>query len=391
MEIYSADSYIEKTQNSFSGFSSNQRMFLIFLLCLLLLTPYLTARIYQVLPQTSSTWNVVENYEGISKSSDRSDGEVLAFEGEEDDVQNFSTDFPDELVREIYVIYNGTTVVLSSETVRLMYREACPYADQYDVDTPCVNTGNVQKYTSEYLRDLLDGKLEYKIAANKWGSFSYRDPGNGPDESKLVSDIVTLLSVRARLYRQQILAGQEGFVSGSGCYREDVAGVADVVGEQVTSVDPSAIANDTVYADKVEIAGTEGNYAEKYIEIDDSQQHLYAWEGGELAADYEVSGFFEEYAVYGVFSIKNKSPNAWSSIAEKWMPFWMAYYFDPKQQAWFGIHELVYWTDKDGVYHEESSDSIGNRKSGGCIRLDRGEAELLYDWVEVGIPVLIHP
>lgn len=391
MEICSADSQIEKTQNSFPGFSSNQWIFLVVLLCLLILTPSLAVRIYQVFPQTGNARNVLEDYESVRDPSDGSDGEVLAFENVREEGQNVSEDFPDELVREIYVIYDGTTVVLSPETVRLMYRETCPYADKYDMDTPCVNAGYVQTYISEHLKHILDGDLEYKVAANKMGSFSYRDPGNGLDEPKLVSDIVSLLSVRARLYRQRILGGQEGLAGGSESYKEGVEGIADEIGEHITAVDASAIANDTVYADKIEIAGTEGNYAEKYIEIDDSQQHLYAWEGGELAADYEVSGFFEEYAVYGVFSIKNKSPNAWSPIAEKWMPFWMAYYFDPIQQAWFGIHELVYWTDKDGVYHEESSDSIGNRKSGGCIRLDRGEAELLYEWVDVGIPVLIHP
>ena len=95
--------------------------------------------------------------------------------------------------------------------------------------------------------------------------------------------------------------------------------------------------------------------------------------------------------MYGVFKIHNKSENAWSPIAEKWMPYWMAYYYDASQAAWLGIHELVWWTDDSGEYVEESSESIGQKKSGGCIRLDRGQAEELYNMVEVDMPVLIHP
>jgi lipoprotein-anchoring transpeptidase ErfK/SrfK len=384
----SADSHLSKGRISLPLFSSDQWVFLAGLLCLLILTPTLVTRIYEVFPQTEMGRGMLENYAGGQIGSE---AEVLAFEDTVDASEDISDEYPEDLVREIFVIYDGATVVLSPETVRLMYRKACPYADQYDVDTPCVNVGYVREYTSMHLRRLLDGNPKYEVATSRWGSFSYRVPGNGPDEHDLVSDIVSLLSVRARLYRQRILGEQGEMASSSVIDQEKVAGVADVMGEYSSTVDVRAIADDTIFVENVEIPGTDGSYAEKYIEIDDSQQHLYAWEGGELAADYEVSGFFDEYAVYGVFSIKNKSLNAWSPIAEKWMPFWMAYYFDPKQQAWFGIHELVYWTDKDGVYHEESSDSIGNKKSGGCIRLDRGKAEVLYDWVDVGIPVLIHP
>jgi hypothetical protein len=137
--------------------------------------------------------------------------------------------------------------------------------------------------------------------------------------------------------------------------------------------------------------GTNGEYSEqKYIELDHQKQKIYAWENGELYKVWDASGFYDEYAVFGVFDIKNKSKKAWSPVVNKWMPYWMAFYYCKEQQAWFGIHELVWWTDETGARIEESSDSIGQKKSGGCVRLDRGEMEVLYDWTTTGTPFLIH-
>lgn len=137
--------------------------------------------------------------------------------------------------------------------------------------------------------------------------------------------------------------------------------------------------------------GTNGEYTEqKYIELDHQKQKIYAWENGELYRSWDASGFYDEYAVFGVFDIKNKSKKAWSPVVNKWMPYWMAFYYCKEQQAWFGIHELVWWTDDTGKRIEESSESIGQKKSGGCVRLDRGEMEVLYDWTTVGTPFLIH-
>ena len=364
-------------------FSSDQWIVLSVLLIVLLLTPTVVTKVYDLASQPGYAPPKGSSGTGTDLVSGVGRGDYEATEGEENALR---AGLPEQLTEEIYVIYDGATVVISGETVALMYREQCPYADEYETDSPCVNVVKVREYTEMHLLRLLDGNPQFKIAKSRWGSFSYRVPGNGPDKDQLISDIVSMLSVRSRQYRMEILYGSEGAVAGANDERFDL----EIEGK-LSPADIEAIANDTVFVDNVEIPGTDGTYADKYIEIDDSQQHLYAWEDGELAADYEVSGFFDEYAVFGVFSVRNKALNAWSPIAEKWMPFWMAFYYDPKQQAWFGLHELVYWTDEEGEYHEESSESIGEKKSGGCIRLDRGEAEKLYDWAEVGMPVLIHP
>jgi len=210
-----------------------------------------------------------------------------------------------------------------------------------------------------------------KMAKNANGSFLYDTGDMGPDIDGLTGDIASVLTERIAVYTASV-CGDSGGRGGE-------------------SMEVPSVPSSTVRVESVEVPGTNGTYADMYIEIDHSQQQMYVWEGGKVTREYGVSGFFDRYHFFGVFSIINKSDNAWSSIAKKWMPFWMAYYYDPAQSAWLGIHELVYWTDENGVFHEEGSDSIGPKKSGGCIRLDRGKAEELYNWAEVGIPVLIHP
>lgn len=271
---------------------------------------------------------------------------------------------------EIYVVFDGKTVVLPDGVVKEFLRPDC-VAENSDClpVLPCVNVEEVKKYTRNRLSEMLAGLPSISQASNANGSNYYRTDDWVVDEDAVVRSIVSGLSQRIEKYRK--LACE---MNGDG------QALRLYLGKNIT-----------VWGEKKEAAGTDGTYASLYIEIDDSQQHLYLWENGSVIEDYEVSGFYDEYAVYGVFTIRNKSPNAWSPIAEKWMPWWMAYHYDTRQDAWLGIHELVYWTDKNGIYHEESSDSIGKKKSGGCIRLDRGLAEKLYQRVEVGTPVLIHP
>lgn len=269
----------------------------------------------------------------------------------------------------MYFVYNGKTIVLPELDVVSFLRSDCKAIDTDCIEeVPCVQIPAIRTYIAKRLTGMLEGQRLLEEAQNENGSFLYRVSDWGVDEESMLQDIVEELTVRIQIYQES--------VCDSGI---EAATLSDLLTK-----------NPVVWVLKKEGAGTDGLYASKYIEVDDSQQHLYLWQDGGVIRDYEISGFYPEYAVYGVFSIINKSVNAWSSIAKKWMPWWMAYYYDGRQNAMLGIHELVYWTDENGVYHEESSESIGKKKSGGCIRLDRGQARELYDVIEVGTPVLIH-
>lgn len=138
---------------------------------------------------------------------------------------------------------------------------------------------------------------------------------------------------------------------------------------------------------------TSGNFATKYIEVDGSRQLIFTWKNGKYKT-YHMSGAFYEYHPVGVYKILNKSPNAWSSTALKWMPYWMAFTADTKQMSMLGFHSLVYWypgysrTGESKIWEPESN--IGTPRSTGCLRLKLDEAKELYYWANVGDWVIIH-
>ncbi len=281
--------------------------------------------------------------------------------------ESSDTQYSEYLSNEISLVYDGTTIVLSTDTIDGFFSDQCIMKSKIcNWDAPCVNQLTVNDYVKNMLSPVWKTNARKSVVDNQLGRFEYLSSDTSPDGNDAAIQIINTLNLRLNALKS------------IGCYLDDE--------------DLSSSASDVISVSGIQAPGTDGSYAAKYIEVDQSQQHLYAWENGSLAMDYGVSGFFDQYEFYGIYSINNKAPNAWSPIAKKWMPYWMAYYYDPKQQAWLGIHELVYWYDEEGNYIEESSDSIGRKKSGGCIRLDRdGPAERLYNWTDVGIPVLIHP
>jgi hypothetical protein len=134
---------------------------------------------------------------------------------------------------------------------------------------------------------------------------------------------------------------------------------------------------------------TDGTKANKYIEIDLSQQNMYLWENGENMAVYRISSGLYYPTPPGKYQILNKAPNAYSEIYHVWMPFWMAFSLDPKVNAYLGIHELPYYYDITGTEIRRPRDFIGSPHTGGCVSLDVGEARQVYDWAEVGTLVMI--
>lgn len=138
------------------------------------------------------------------------------------------------------------------------------------------------------------------------------------------------------------------------------------------------------------VAGTDGTYADKYIEVDLSQQKLYGWNNGKIEKEYIVSSGRNNWTPTGEFEILNKAENTFSQKFQKWMPYWMAYTYIPQFNSMAGFHELTYWKDANGNFVYDSEDSLGMPLSGGCVRLGRGEAKELYEWTDVGDKVLIH-
>lgn len=119
--------------------------------------------------------------------------------------------------------------------------------------------------------------------------------------------------------------------------------------------------------------------ANKWIEIDTANQTLSYYQGRTKMNTFAVStGKQSMPTPKGEFTIKNKSPKAWSKTYGLWMPYWLGI-------GSFGIHELPIWPNG----YREGSDHLGKPVSHGCIRLGIGPAEILYNWTEVGTKVVI--
>lgn len=132
---------------------------------------------------------------------------------------------------------------------------------------------------------------------------------------------------------------------------------------------------------RVAKAFTPGLYEGKYIEVNLTSQTLYQFEGQNLIASRRVStGKWSTPTPIGTFSINNKTPRAYSQKYALYMPYWMAF-----NGSSYGLHELPEWPGgrKEGEAH------LGTPVSHGCIRLGVGEAQQVYDWADLGTPVVI--
>lgn len=121
----------------------------------------------------------------------------------------------------------------------------------------------------------------------------------------------------------------------------------------------------------------------KYIDLSLAAQVLSIFENGKLIDSFMVStGKRGMETPRGSYQIRNKAPRVWSKDYGLYMPLWMAAAADGK----FGIHELPEWP---GGY-KEGANHLGIPVSHGCIRLGVGPAKFVYDWAEIGTPVIIY-
>jgi LysM repeat protein len=123
----------------------------------------------------------------------------------------------------------------------------------------------------------------------------------------------------------------------------------------------------------------------KRIIISISEQHLWAYQDGQLVYDFVIStGIDRSPTQPGVFQIQSHELNAYASVWDLWMPHFMGIY-----EAWpgfmNGLHGLP--TLSSGV--RLWANVLGRPASYGCIILDLDDAETLYNWADDGVVVEI--
>jgi hypothetical protein len=123
--------------------------------------------------------------------------------------------------------------------------------------------------------------------------------------------------------------------------------------------------------------------AGKYVDINLSAQIMSIFQDGNILDAFMISsGKRGMETTKGETKIYNKFPRAYSKAYGLFMPYWMALAPSGK----FGIHELPEWPSgyKEGAAH------LGIPVSHGCVRLGVGAAEKVYNWAEIGTPVVIY-
>lgn len=121
----------------------------------------------------------------------------------------------------------------------------------------------------------------------------------------------------------------------------------------------------------------------KYILVDISEQHLYAYQGEELVYSFVASTGIENSTRVGTFSILDKIPNAYASTWNLWMPNWLGIYYSGNLEN--GIHALPILSNGAQLW----AGFLGSPISFGCVVLGSYESQLLYEWAEIGTPVEI--
>jgi len=123
----------------------------------------------------------------------------------------------------------------------------------------------------------------------------------------------------------------------------------------------------------------------KRIVLSRSQQHLWAYENGQVVFDWVIStGLPSSPTALGVFQVQSHELNAYAQQWNLYMPHFMGFYHPgPNMDLWNGFHGFptrgggyLLWTD-----------DLGTPVTYGCVLLSLENAQTLYSWSEEGVVV----
>lgn len=157
---------------------------------------------------------------------------------------------------------------------------------------------------------------------------------------------------------------------------------------QLPTVTPEAIAEAVIVDSPERASAAEAqapvNYSGgKKILVDISEQHMYVYDGEQLVYSFVSSTGMNNATRTGTFSVLDKIPNAYGATWNIWMPNWLGIYYAGSLEN--GIHALPILPNGATLW----AGFLGSPISYGCVVLDTYDAQVLYDWAEVGVPVEI--
>ncbi len=115
-----------------------------------------------------------------------------------------------------------------------------------------------------------------------------------------------------------------------------------------------------------------------FIEADLTNMDIRLYEAGALSQEFKIKAKGKEGTWWetpaGVYKIETKEKSHFSSFAGVYQPWSMQF------QGNFFIHGWPYYPD---------GTPVASTYSGGCVRLSVEDSEKIYDWAEIGTPVLV--
>jgi hypothetical protein len=132
-----------------------------------------------------------------------------------------------------------------------------------------------------------------------------------------------------------------------------------------------------------------GEIADKYLEVDLSQQKMYFFINKTLYKEYKISTGAEYPTPVGDFRILNKAPIAFSEIYQVWMPYWMGFKYASDVGAYLGLHEIAHVKDAKGKPVYRYGYYIGDMMTGGCVAMEPKDSREIYNLSDVGMLVRI--
>ena len=112
---------------------------------------------------------------------------------------------------------------------------------------------------------------------------------------------------------------------------------------------------------------------------------MYVYEGDTLVYSFVASTGMGGATRVGAFAVQDKIPNAYGATWNIWMPSWLGIYDAGSLEN--GIHALPILSNGATLW----AGYLGTPISFGCVVLGSTEAQELYDWAEIGVPVIIQP
>jgi len=123
----------------------------------------------------------------------------------------------------------------------------------------------------------------------------------------------------------------------------------------------------------------------KKIVVNLAEQRASIFESGQLIHEWVVSTGIQDSPTHrGTFQVLDKHEEAYASQWDLWMPYFISVY-TAGGGVENGFHELPILSNGQRLW----AGALGHPVSYGCIILGIPDAQILYDWAEVGVTVVI--